>query len=188
MNKIRQVNATPERRPLGSKRNRARRAFASVGIAMVAIAIPLLAGLAGAISASASPTQPVLALTSNSYDAWVAYGSSYTPGLSDVQLWIQDVTNGGWTTLEYQNNLSTSTTHTVCAGDPIRHCWVSFGGALSAQGALYYVPGVPGGFPGSWAALHPLLCGHSYEPVSYDPSDGWVYGNVLTEPACITTS
>ena len=45
MNKIRQVNATPERRPLGSKRNRARRAFASVGIAMVAIAIPLLAGL-----------------------------------------------------------------------------------------------------------------------------------------------
>jgi hypothetical protein len=182
MNKISQVNAASERRPLGGTGNRARRAFASLGIATVAIAAPLAAGLTGASPASAS-TQPVLAL-SNGSNAWVASGSSYTGGLSNVQLWVQDVTNGGWTTLEYQSGLSTSTYTVVCAG---HICRVGPAGLLRAQGQLYYVPGVPGGFPGYWAAQHPLLCGHSYEAVSYDPSDGWVYSNVLAEPACVVT-
>jgi len=33
-------------------------------------------------------------------------------------------------------------------------------------------------------AVHPLTCGHQYQAVTGDPTDGYVYSDVLTEPAC----
>jgi len=163
-----------------------RRAQARVAMATTALALPLIAGLASAGPASASTT-PALHLGSNSIDAWVASGNSYTPGLSDVQVWIQDVTGGVRTTLEYQNGVQTSSRSVACHRNV---CISSPGGTLSAQGASYWVP-VPSGLlgsPGYWQAEHPLACGHSYQALTYDPSDGWVYSNTLTEPACQTTS
>jgi hypothetical protein len=155
---------------------------ARVATVMTALALPLLAGLLTASSASAG-TGPALQLGSNSYGDWVASGSSYASGLSDVQVWLQNVTNGGWTTVEYQSGVHTSVRSVTCSN---HSCLISPGGILSAQGASYWVSVPPGGFgyPGYWQAEHPLACGHSYEAVTYDPSDGWVYSNVLTEPAC----
>jgi hypothetical protein len=193
MNRIKQIRqaiATPGPRPPRKARATKKRTATRAAVAMAALAIPLIGGLVSATSASAGiGVQPLsLTLSSNSYDAWVASGTSYTPGLSDVRLWVQDVTNGSWTTLEYQSGLST-TSNTESCFDHI--CREYFGGGLSAQGAIYYVSPAPGPgpvFPGYWTAVHPLQCGHSYQAVTDDPNDGWVYSNVLTEPACQITS
>jgi hypothetical protein len=188
MNRIKQIRqaiATSGPRPARKERATKKRTATRAAVAMAALAIPLIGGLVSATSASAGVTLPPLSLTlsSNSYDAWVASGASYTPGLSDVRLWVQDVTNGSWTTLEYQSGLDTTSNTESCFDHVCHDYW---GGGLSAQGAIYYVPPVSGpfSFPGYWTAVHPLLCGHSYQAVTDDPSDGWVYSNVLTEPAC----
>jgi len=184
---IRQAIATTGPRPPRTERATKKRTVSRAAAAMAALAIPLIGGLVSASSASAGILPPLsLTLSSNSYDAWVASGVSYTPGLSDVRLWVQDVTNGSWTTLEYQSGLDTTSRGYFC-NDHI--CTLYLGGGLSAQGALYYLAPVPGpeSFPGYWTAVHPLQCGHSYQAVTDDPSDGWVYSNVLTEPACQTT-
>jgi hypothetical protein len=151
-------------------------------MAMTALALPLFAGLASAGSASAATT-PALHLGSTSWDAWAASGSGYTPKLTGVQLWIEDVTNPTRVTLEYQSGVHISGPGEVCSN---HLCTWSPGGALSAQGASYWVTVPPGGFgyPGYWRAVHPLACGHRYQALTYDPSDGWAYSNVLTEPAC----
>jgi len=181
---LRQVAASRPRPPgkKGTVRNRTR---ARVAVVMTALAVPLIAGLVSASSASANTT-PALQLGSNSYDDWIVSGSSYTPGLSDVQVWLQNVTGGKWTTVEYQSAVQTSSAGWICAN---RLCRYFSGGALSAQGASYWVSVPPGGFgyPGYWLANNPLACGDSYQAVTYDPSDGWVYSNVLTEPACPVT-
>ena len=118
MNRIRQIRqaiATLGRRPPGKEGATKKRTVTRVGVAMAALAIPLIGGLASATSASAGILPPLgLTLSSNSYDAWVASGSSYTPGLSDVQLWVQDVTNGSWTTLEHQSGLDTTSRIVDC--------------------------------------------------------------------------
>ncbi len=185
---IRQAIATPGHRPPGKEGAPKKRTVTRFAVAMAALVIPLIGGLASATSASAGILPPLgLTLSSNSYDAWVVSGSSYTPGLSDVQLWVQDVTNGSWTTLEHQSGLDTTSRIVDCN----RYgCELYRGGALSAQGASYYVPPIPGpdSFPGYWQPVHPLQCGHSYQAVTDDPSDGVVYSNILTEPACQTTS
>jgi hypothetical protein len=109
---------------------------------------------------------------------WVVSGSGFTPGQSDVQLWVQDVTGGGWNTLEYQSGLTTSRS-TIYWGD-LR---VVPGGALSAEGVMQRVlvgPDVGYGLE----AVHPLRCGQKYEAVASDPLDGRVDSNVLEEPAC----
>jgi hypothetical protein len=183
MNRIRQAIATLGHQPPGSIQKRIQ---TRIAVATAALVIPLAVGLAGATSASASPLPPLsLTLSSNSYDDWVASGISYTPGLTDVQLWVEDVTTGQWTTLEYQSGLHTTSRAVSCVN---HSCRVYLGGSLHTQGASYYVPGAPGGFPGYWQAVHPLQCGQSYQAITQNPSDGWVYSNILTEPACQTTS
>jgi hypothetical protein len=185
MNRIRQIIAAPWHRPPGKEEAKKKRTVTRLTVAITALAVPLIGGLANAGSASAGILPPrSLTLSSNSFDDWVASGTSYTPGLSDVQLWVQDVTNGSWTTLEYQSGLDTSSNTVSCFGHICREYW---GGGLSTQGASYYVSPTPGpySFPGSWQAVHPLQCGHSYQAVTDDPSDGWVYSNILAEPACI---
>jgi hypothetical protein len=191
--KIRQVNgpkgtSTAAREPRNQEGEKTMKGhtLTRAAIAMVALVIPLIGGLTTATSASASTT-PTLGLSSDAYDTWVVSGSLYTPGLSDVQLWVQDVTNGAWTTLEYQSGLDTSKSAMPCRGSI---CVYYRGGSLSAEGARYYVSVPPGGlgYPGYWLAYHTLQCGHSYQAVTDDPNDGWVYSNVLTEPACQTIS
>jgi hypothetical protein len=188
MNRIQQIRqAITKRGPRSPGKERpAKKRTVTRAAAAMALAIPLVGGLVSARPASAGILPPLsLTLSRNSYDAWVASGVSYTPGLSDVRLWVQDVTSGSWTTLEYQSGLATTSRAYFC----IDHICTDYqGGGLSAQGALYYVAPVPGpdSFPGYWTALHPLQCGHSYQAVTDDPSDGWVYSNVLTEPACQT--
>jgi hypothetical protein len=119
-----------------------------------------------------------LALGHGSYGAWSITGQGFAQGRTDVQVWVMDTTDGGWSTLEHQANLTTSTFQfgpctkvTLCLWRP--------GGLLSATGAVS--TGVPGGF-GPYA-LHPLQCGRSYRPVAYDAVDGYVYGPTLSE-AC----
>jgi hypothetical protein len=189
---IRQAIATPGHRPPGKEGAPKKRTVTRFAVAMAALVIPLICGLTSATSASAGILPPLSltlssAVINNSYDDWVASGSSYTPGLSDVQLWVQDVTNGSWTTLEYQSGLDTTSRAVYCV-DHI--CREYLGGGLNTQGAKYWVTVAPGGlgYPGYWEAVHELQCGHSYQAVTYDPSDGWVYSNILTEPACQTTS
>jgi hypothetical protein len=172
----------PWHRPPGKEEAKKKRTVTRLTVAITALVLPLIGGLASSASAGTVPPRS-LTLSSNSFDDWVASGTSYTPGLSDVQLWVQDVTNGSWTTLEYQSGLDTSSNTVSCFDHICREYW---GGGLSTQGASYYVSPIPGtySFPGYWQAVHPLQCGHSYQAVTDDPSDGWVYSNILAEPAC----
>jgi hypothetical protein len=87
-----------------------------------------------------------------------------------------DVTGGGWNVVESQGSLTT--TISSCSGFVCR-----LGGRFSAMGHQTLVGGPP--FGPSWRADHPLRCGHSYQPVTYDSADGYVYGSILTQPACI---
>jgi hypothetical protein len=185
MNRIRQPRqATAAPRPCTPRRNgkATKHTRARVAVATTALALPLITGLVSAGPASASTT-PALHLGSNSIDAWVASGGSYTPGLSNVELWFDDVTNGIRTTLEYQDGVQTSSPSVACHRNV---CIYVPGGNLSAQGASYWVSVPPGGFgyPGYWSATHPLACGHSYQAFTWDRSDGLVSSNVLIEPAC----
>jgi hypothetical protein len=84
-----------------------------------------------------------------------------------------DVTHGGWSMLEYQSGLTTSSPHLP----------YSPGGGFSAAGRLKQVLVDPDvGYREE--AVDPLKCGHQYEAVTDDPSDGYVYSNVLSEAAC----
>jgi hypothetical protein len=153
-----------------------KRLFVRLVVAAAALAAPLLFTLGSATAAHAS-TNAVLTLSNGSYGTWAASGSSYGPGRSDVQIWVQDVTGGGWSTLEYQNGITTSTFSWWCNG---WYCYARLGGLLSARGALGYSSyGLLG-----YYALHPLQCDHKYQAVTYDPADGWIYSNVLSEAAC----
>lgn len=179
---IRQATAALGHRPPGATR---KRTLARLAAAMAALVIPLAGSLAGATSASAVTLPPLsLTLSNSSHDSWAASGTSYTPGLNDVRLWVEDVTTAHWTTLEYQSGLDTTSRAYHCLPNVPHLCEFYRGGSLHTQGAEYYVTGVPGGFPGDWQSVHPLQCGHSYRAATDDPSDGWVYSNILTEPAC----
>lgn len=147
------------------------------------VAVTAVAGVAAFEAADAvqavanSPVHPTTTLTlTNGTGApgqWAATGNTYSPGLNDVQIWVMDVTHGGWSTLEYQSGLTTSA----------RLLPLILGGGFSAAGELKEVlidPDV--GYREE--AVHPLKCGHKYEAVTDDPIDGYVYGNVLSEPAC----
>lgn len=149
----------------------------AMAAAVVAAPVALMLGTSAAANAGTTPT---LTLSNGSYSAWVASGSGYTAGLSDVQIWVQDVTDGGWSTLEYQSSITTSSYYFHCYTGSLPLCVFNPGGLLSAKGALGYYSGLFSGY----YAIHPLLCGHQYQAVTYDPNDGWVYSNVLTEPAC----
>ena len=147
-------------------------------VAVTAVAGATAFAAADAVPAVAnSPVHPTTTLTlTNGTGApgqWAATGNTYSPGLSDVQIWVMDVTHGGWSTLEYQSGLTTSA----------RLLPFILGGGLSAAGKLKEVlidPDV--GYRKE--AVDPLKCGHNYQAVTDDPIDGYVYGNVLSEPAC----
>ena len=134
-----------------------------------------LAGLAGASPAAAAGGSLTLGTTSVP-GQWQVNGSQYSLPSSSVQLWVMDVTGGGWSTLEYQSGIST----TRYASCPLPGCYKY---RLTARGALSWFPG-SGVIPPHWRAVHPTLCGRSYQPVTYDGSNGWVYGTVRAEPAC----
>ncbi len=149
---------------------------ARVALLVVAAALPVAISLTSASPASASAGAVTLSAAANG--SWAASGSSFSPGRTDVQLWIQDTTSGGWSTLEYQAGLNTSAyqfgpcSPTRCAYNP--------GGLLTATGALYpLTPPFSYRFP-----VHTLACGHSYLAVAYDPADGYSYSNTLTEASC----
>jgi hypothetical protein len=105
---------------------------------------------------------------------WVATGNTYASGLNDVQIWVMNVTDGGWSTYEYQSGLTTSA-HSLVPSNP--------GGLFSAAGKTHQVLVDPDvGY--RTEAVDPVTCGHQYQAVTYDPTDGYVYSNVLSEPAC----
>jgi hypothetical protein len=143
-------------------------------LAVAALAAPVALIAAPATVASASSA--TLTISAGSYSTWAAAGSGYSWGETTVQIWVMDVTNGGWSVLEYQNNLTTTSSY--CS-----KLYCQLGGRFSAKGAVTWFPG-GGLFPAGYYANHTLSCGHQYEPVTYGANDGWVYGNVLTMPAC----
>jgi hypothetical protein len=82
--------------------------------------------------------------------------------------------DGGWSTVEYQSGLTTSS-YSVFPYNP--------GGLFSAAGQTKQVLVDPNvGY--RTEAVDPLTCGHKYQAVTDDPTDGYVYSNVLSEPAC----
>lgn len=140
---------------------------ASVDTATLSPALPAALGLRSLTMAQSTVTP---------YDGWVASGSGLSQGRTDVQLWIVNTTRGGWSTHEYQSGLSTSSFS--CSG---YFCRV--GGRLSTKGSQRWVP-AGGIFPAMWWANHPLTCGQTYQPVAYDPADGYVYGTPFATAAC----
>jgi hypothetical protein len=148
-----------------------------------ALGVALAALLAGAFGPTAlAQARPTLGLSESPQlsGEWVASGAGFAPSRSDVRLWIQNTPS--WTTLEYQSNITTSRSFYYFYGGVYNYV---AGGQFTAQGLKDYIapgPGVLGG--GSYYAANPLECGRSYQAVAYDPADGYVYSNVLTEPAC----
>lgn len=149
------------------------------------IMLTTVAGVAALASVDAVPalannpvhTTPTLTL-SNANGAvpgqWTASGNAYAHGLGDVQIWVMNVTDGGWSTVEYQSGLSTSSPSLVPYNP---------GGLFSAAGQTKLVLVDPDvGY--RTEAVDPLTCGHKYQAVTDDPTDGYVYSTVLTEPAC----
>jgi len=134
-----------------------------------------LAAAGIALAAPASAAGPGLVLSEGSYGRWVATGSGYASGRTDVSDWVMDVTGGGWTLLEHHTGKTT--TSPWCSAVT---CFL--GGTYSDLGSISLAMGPFGLY---WVATHPLACGHSYQPITYDAADGYVYGTVLTEPACV---
>jgi hypothetical protein len=148
-----------------------------------ALGVALAALFVGAFGPTAlAQASPTVGLSESTQigGQWVASGAGFGPSRSDLRLWIQNVPS--WTTLEYQSNITTSRPFYYFYGGVYHHV---AGGQFTAQGLKGYIapgPGVLGG--GSYFAENPLDCGRSYQAVAYDPADGYVYSNVLTDPAC----
>ena len=151
--------------------------FGRAATIVASVALPVVVVFSSVTPASAAGAA-ALTLSGASNGSWAASGSAFDPGRSDVQLWVRDITGGGWSTLEQQSGLHTSV-HVFRCYTPTR-CFYNPGGQLTANGAVY--PLNP-----PWATpwpVHTLSCAHSYQAVAYDPADGYSYSNVLTEPAC----
>jgi hypothetical protein len=58
----------------------------------------------------------------------------------------------------------------------------SLGGTFSVDGGTHWV--TPRGFLGGWTENTPLNCGNIYQAYTDDTTDGLVWSNLLTEPAC----
>ncbi len=148
-------------------------------VAVTAVAGAAVFAAVEAVPALANnPVHPTTSLTlSNGTGAagqWAATGNTYAHGLGDVQIWVMNVTDGGWSTVEYQSGLSTSSP-SIFPYNP--------GGVFSAAGQLKQVLIDPDVGYGE-VAVHALKCGHQYEAVTDDPTDGYVYSNVLNEAPC----
>ena len=146
-----------------------------VGGLTAAGAVVAAVTLGGGAAAQASPASKVT--LSDQSGHWTAGGIGFDRGRSDVQLWV--MAKDSWTTVEHLSGIST----TFTTGGSSQLIQLVQGGTFGASGAQHYV--APFGlFPGGMVTDHPLLCGTSYQAVAYDPADGYVYSNVLTEPAC----
>ena len=149
-------------------------------IALTAVAgVMAFAGAAAVPALANNPihSTPTLTLSNSTGSVagqWVATGNTYAPGLGDVQIWVMNVTDGGWSTVEYQSGLTTSV-RSILPANP--------GGLFSAAGKTHQVLVDPNvGY--RTEAVNPLTCGHKYQAVTDDPTDGYVYSNVLVEPTC----
>jgi hypothetical protein len=149
-------------------------------VVLTAVAgVVAFAGAAAVPALANNPIHSTPALTlSNSTGSvagrWVATGDAYARGLGDVQIWVMNVTDGGWSPIEYQSGLTTSSASLVPYNP---------GGLFSAAGQTKQVLVDPDvGY--RTEAVNPLTCGHKYQAVTDDLADGYVYSNVLTEPAC----
>jgi len=154
-------------------------------------AVPGLVAVAAidAVPASANTpvhSTPTLTLSNGTAPGqWVATGNTYAAGLSDVQILVHEVTDTTSfglipeePTIESQSGLTTSSP-SLAPYSP--------GGLFSAAGktrlAIVYPP--HSGAPGyTTEADNPLQCGRQYAAFTWDPIDGFVYSNVLTEAAC----
>jgi hypothetical protein len=139
----------------------------------LALGSALTAGVAVAAPAHAS-SNASLYLYDNSPIAgqWEVQGKNFAPGLSNVQLWIEDLTTK--TILEYQTGIATTPEPGyVCY--PYVGCYGWLVGFFGAQGALNSSDQI---------AEHPLQCGHVYQAQAYDATDSQIYSNDLTMPAC----
>jgi hypothetical protein len=147
------------------------------------LSVALTALLVGALGPTAlAQATPTVGLSESTQISgqWVVSGAGFGASRSDVRVWVQNVPS--WTTLEDQSNITTSRSFYYFYGGVYHHVP---GGQFTAEGLTTYIapgPGVLGG--GSSFAENPLDCGHSYQAVAYDPADGYVYSNTLTEPAC----
>jgi len=159
------------------------------------VAVTAVAGVAALAAVSAVPaladspadTGPTLTLSNSTFapGQWSATGSGYAAGLSDVQIFVEHVTGvkslgvtPEYPTLESQSGLTTSA-RSLVPYNP--------GGLFSGSGETRkeYVESRYGGAWG-WTvvAVNPLQCGQQYWAFTWDPTDGVVSSNVLSEPAC----
>ena len=78
--------------------------------------------------------------------------------------------------------IQTSSANLSCVTTPGRGCVITPGGTVAAQGGTRWV--APGNWviPTGWYENAPLWCGHLYQAYTYDPSDGYVWSNPLTNP------
>lgn len=139
-----------------------------------------VAALAGAVLAgtvvssfAATPAQAAGRLTlTDQAGRWSVSGSAFSPGRSDVQVWV--VRADSWTTLEHRSGLTTSS-------PVVTPTFFLPGGRLSAKGRQYWFQGF-GIIPSHWANVNPLQCGQPYQAVAHDAADGYSDSNVLTTP------
>jgi hypothetical protein len=168
------------RRPLGARIMIGKRLLLHGLVALTAVAgVAALAALDAVPALANNPVHAAPSLTLSNASGgvpgqWAASGNTYARGLGDVQIWVMNVTDGGWSTVEYQSGLATSS-YSIAPYNP--------GGLFSAAGETKLVLVDPDvGYRRE--AVDPLTCGHSYQAVTDDPTDGYVYSNVLTEAAC----
>jgi len=149
---------------------------AVVGVVALAAAsaVPALADDPGPPQTTVPTPTLTLGNGTGARGQWVATGDAYAPGLSDAAIWVLEGTAHGWSTIEYENGLTTSSRASV----PFNP-----GGLLSAAGETERVLVSPQvGYV--TLAVDPLKCGHEYQAFTWDPTDGFVFSNILTEPAC----
>jgi hypothetical protein len=150
--------------------------IAKLLVSGLALASSLVTGLAAATPAHASPKPSIELFADGSIAGrWDADGLNFAPGLSGgsgVELWVRDLTTE--TVIEWQGDLPTTP-------GPGYECFGPFSCVAWAVGAFY----AQGTLSASGqTAEHPLQCANTYQAAAYDPADGWVYSNELTEPAC----
>jgi hypothetical protein len=141
-----------------------------------AVCATLAALLVGAFGPAAlAQASPSIALSQQPNGEWVISGKGFESFKSDVSVWVQTVP--AWTTLEHQGGISTSIPFCVQSrpGGPVT---CTTGGSFTAKGAMVNTS-LLGPLP-----EYPLGCSTDYQGVAYEPATGWVYSNVLDEPAC----
>ena len=145
------------------------------------VAVTAVAGVAAWAATSAvpaladAPLHPTTTLTlsfgTGGDGQWVATGTDYAPGLSDVKLGVDELLPGaGWTTIDYQTGLTTSS-RSIAPYNP--------GGLLSVLGNTIGLALPPPGFSEGVSNPPQRPC-VELQAFTWDPIDGFEGSNILS--------